>query len=100
MSDLDAQGVADGTERRLLVVPPDPAELEVVVVAESAGCGCGDSPVHQDQFRRSATPCRVRSSSISSLARFSWVEADTTSAATGRPVTSNATTRFAPLVRP
>jgi hypothetical protein len=50
VGDLDAPGVPDGTEHRLLVVPPNPAQLEVVVPAESAGSGCGDPTVHQDQL--------------------------------------------------
>jgi hypothetical protein len=37
LGDLDSPGVPDGTEGRLLVVPPDPADLEVGMSAESAG---------------------------------------------------------------
>jgi putative transposase len=40
-----------GAEHRLLVVPPDPAQLEVVVPAECAGSGRGDPTVHQDQLK-------------------------------------------------
>ena len=34
MGDLDAPGVPDGAEHRLLVVPPDPAQLEGVAAAQ------------------------------------------------------------------
>ena len=37
MGDLDAPGVSDGSEHRLLVVPTDPAHLEAVVSAERTG---------------------------------------------------------------
>ena len=47
--DLDAPGMPDGAEHRLLVVPADPAQLEVVAPAELSGRGRGDSAVHQDQ---------------------------------------------------
>lgn len=50
MGDLDAPGVPDGAEDRLLVVPPDSADLKVVIAAESTGCGPGDTPIHQDQL--------------------------------------------------
>ena len=63
MSDLDAPPVPDRAEDRLLVVPSDATDLDVVVPAEG-------------------------------------VMAGTTTAATGRPVTSTATTRLVPLVRP
>jgi hypothetical protein len=36
---LDAPGVSDGAEHRLLVIPPDPAQLEVAVPAQRAGGG-------------------------------------------------------------
>lgn len=50
MGDLDTPGVLDGAKDRLLVVPSNPADLEVVVAAESAGRGCGDTAVHEDQL--------------------------------------------------
>ena len=51
MGDLDSQGVPDGAEHRLLVVPPDSAQLEVVLSAKLAGSGCGDATVDQDQLK-------------------------------------------------
>lgn len=39
MGALDAPGVPDGAERRLLVAPSDPAQLEVVVPADSPNGG-------------------------------------------------------------
>jgi hypothetical protein len=72
---------ADGPEDRLLVVPPDPADLEVAVAAEGAGRSGRDPRSTRTSSSRSVTPCRSMCSSISSLARFSWVEAGTTSAA-------------------
>lgn len=50
--------------------------------------------------RRPVTSWSAKCSSIRSLARFSCVDAGTTSAPSGRPVTSTATTRLAPFVRP
>ena len=44
MGDLDAPGVPDGAEHRLLVVPPDPANLELVVPAECVGHQPGNQP--------------------------------------------------------
>ena len=55
MGDLDAPGVSDGAEDRLLVALPDSADLEVVVAAESAGGGRGDTAVHQNQFEAGDT---------------------------------------------
>jgi hypothetical protein len=40
------QGVSDGAKDRLLVVPPDPADLDVVVSANCSGSSRGDTPVH------------------------------------------------------
>jgi len=34
VGDLDSPGVSDGTERRLPVVPADPAQLDVVIRTE------------------------------------------------------------------
>jgi hypothetical protein len=51
VADLDSPGVPDGAEHRLLVVPPDSAQLEVVVSAKLAGSGCGDATVDQDQLK-------------------------------------------------
>lgn len=100
MGDLGAPGVPDVAEDRLLVVPPNPADLEVVVLAERA-CRTALTPRSTRTIpSRPVTPCRSRCSSMSSLARFSCVKAGTTSAPTGRPVTSTATMRLAPLVRP
>ena len=50
MSDLDAPGVPDGAEDRLLVVPANPANLDVVVPTERAGSSRGDPTVHEDQL--------------------------------------------------
>jgi hypothetical protein len=100
MSDLDAPGVSDEAEDRLLVLPPDPANLDFVVAAQRAGAAAVTPRSTRTSSSRSVTPCRARRSSISALARFSWVEAGTTRAPTGRPVTSTAMTRLAPLVRP
>jgi len=54
MGDLNAPGVADGTEHRLLVIPPDPAHFEAVVPAEPAGTGRGDAPIYEDQLEAPA----------------------------------------------
>ena len=51
MGDLHAPSVPDGAEDRLLVVPPHPADLKVVVPAERAPRGGGDTAVHQDQLK-------------------------------------------------
>ena len=55
------QGVPDGAEDRVLVVPPNTADLSVVVPAECAGSGSGDSTVHQDQLEAAgdALPVQV-----------------------------------------
>lgn len=53
VGDLDAPGMPDGTEDRLLVVPPDSAHLEVVVPAERAGGGRGHPAVHEYEFEPS-----------------------------------------------
>lgn len=100
MGDLDAPGVADGPEHRLLVVPPDSAELEAVAPAELPCSGRGDAAVDQDQFEPFRDALTRQVSSISSLARFSCVDAGTTRAPTGSSVTSTATTLLAPFVRP
>jgi hypothetical protein len=50
VGDLDTPGVPDGPEGGLLVVPPDPADLDVVVATESAGRSGRDPSVHQDQL--------------------------------------------------
>lgn len=50
MGDLDAPGVLDGPEDRLLVVPPHPAHLDGVVQVEGSGCSDGDPAVDQDQL--------------------------------------------------
>lgn len=84
----------------MLVVPPDPAQLKVMAPTEHAGSGRGDAALHPDQLEPPgrALPGQVLQHQL--LARFSWVEAGTTSAPTGSPVTSTATMRLAPLVRP
>ena len=100
MGDLDTPGVPDGPEGGLLVVPPDPTDLDVVVAAEGA-CRSGRDPsVHQDQLEPVGDALLVQVFQHQLAGSISWVEAGTTSAATGRPVTSTATTRLAPLVRP
>lgn len=100
MGYLDAPGMLDGAEDRLLVFAPHPADLEVMVPAEPASRGGGDPAVHQDQLEVVGDALPVQCSSIGSLARLSWVETGTTRGATGSPVTSTATKRLAPLVRP
>ena len=50
MGYLDAPGVPDGAEHRLLVVPPDPAQFQVVVPTERPGGGRRDSSVHHDKL--------------------------------------------------
>jgi hypothetical protein len=101
VSDLDAPGVPDGAEDRLLVVPANPANLDVVVPTERAGSSRGDPTVHQDQLEPAgdALPVQVLQNQRAGP-RFSWVEAGAASAPTGRPVTSTATMRLTPLVRP
>jgi hypothetical protein len=100
VGDLDAPGVPDGTEHRLLVVPPDAAHLEPEVPAQGTAAAAVTPRSTRTSSSRPVTPWPDRWSNISSLARFSWVEAGTTNAPTGSPVTSTATTRLAPLVRP
>lgn len=39
VGDLDSPGVPDGTEHRLLIIPADPTQLDVVEPAERAGSG-------------------------------------------------------------
>ena len=48
VGDLDPPGVSDGAEHRLLVVPANPAHLEVP--AERVGSGRSDPAVDQDQI--------------------------------------------------
>lgn len=100
MGDVDAPGVPDGTEHRLLVVPPDAAHLGPVVPAQGTGVAAVSPRSSRTSSSRPVTPWPDRWSSSSSLARFSWVEAGATNAPSGNPVTSTATTRLAPLVRP
>lgn len=50
VGDLDAPGAPDGAEDRLLVVPPDPTDLEVVLPAEVKRGGRSDTAVHQDEL--------------------------------------------------
>lgn len=50
MGYLDAPGVPDGTEGRL-VVPTDSADLQAVVPATSRRRWAGDAAVDQDQFQ-------------------------------------------------
>ena len=56
MGDLDAPGVPDGPEDRLLVVPPDPADLDVAVAAEGAGRSGRVPAVHEDQLEQVFLP--------------------------------------------
>lgn len=51
MGDLDAPGVPDGTEHRLLVVPPAAAHLVPVVPAQGTGSRRSDPAVLQDQLQ-------------------------------------------------
>jgi hypothetical protein len=92
--------MSDGSEVRLLVVPTDPSDLEVVASSERSGGSRGDSAVDPDQLQAASDALLGQCSSINSHVWFSWVEAGTTRTPTGRPVTSTATTRLAPLVRP
>ena len=72
----------------------------ISVAAERAG-GCrGDTAVQQDQLEPVGDALAGQMPQHQLAGRFSWVEAGTTRAPTGRPVTSTATTRLAPLVRP
>ena len=50
MCDLDAPGVPNGAKDRLLVVPTDPADLEVVLPTETPRGGRSDPAVHQDEL--------------------------------------------------
>src|ERR1035438_4203171 len=56
MGDLDAPSEPDEAEHRLLVIPPDPAHLQVMAPAEHAGSGRGDPTVHQDQLKPPGDP--------------------------------------------
>ena len=56
VGDLDAPREPDRAEHRLLIVPPDPAHLEVMVPAERAGSGRGDPTIHQDQLKAPGNP--------------------------------------------
>jgi hypothetical protein len=47
---FDAPSVPDGAERRLLVVPPDPAQFQVAVSTERLGGDRRDSSVHHDKL--------------------------------------------------
>jgi len=75
--------VTEGAGHGLLVVPSDPAQLEVVVAAERAGGGRGDPTVHQDQLESpgDALPGQVRQHQLSGPVLM--VEAGTTSARGG-----------------
>ena len=59
--DLDPPGVPDGAEHRLLVIPPDPTNFEVVLQAEASRGGRGDPAVHQDELEsvRETLPSQV-----------------------------------------
>jgi hypothetical protein len=48
---FDSPGVPDGAEQRLLVLPPDPAYLEVVLRAEPRGGRRGHTSAHKGQFQ-------------------------------------------------
>jgi hypothetical protein len=48
VGDLDAPGMPDGAEHRLLVVPADTAQLKVALPAEGMGGGRGNATVDQD----------------------------------------------------
>jgi hypothetical protein len=48
VGDLDAPGMPDGAEHRLLVVPADTAQLKVALPAEGTGGGRGNATVDQD----------------------------------------------------
>src|SRR5450631_721664 len=100
MGDLDAPSEPDGAEHRLLVVAPDPAQLEVVVPAERAGSGRGDPTVHQDQLKAPGDPLlgQVLQHQLTGPVLMGGGRHDR--APTGSPVTSTATTRLAPFVRP
>jgi ectoine hydroxylase-related dioxygenase (phytanoyl-CoA dioxygenase family) len=70
-----------------------------MVARSSAGSRRGDPTVHQDQLEPpgDALPGQVLQHRLTGPV---LMEAGTTSAPTGSPVTSTATTRLAPLVRP
>ena len=50
MGDLDAPSVPDGPEGRLLVIPPDPADLDGIPPTECAGSAHRDTAVDQNEF--------------------------------------------------
>lgn len=50
VGDCDAPGVPNGAEDRLLVVPPDPADLQVELPTEVPRGGSSDPAVHQDEL--------------------------------------------------
>ena len=98
VGDLDSPGVPEGANDRLLVIPPDPTHLEVevsppsvrAVTAVTHGSTSAGSS-------RSVTPCWVRRSSISPLARFSWAAAGMTTAATAvKGMSTTVTPAFLP----
>ena len=53
MGDLDAPGVPDGAEDRLLVIPADPTDLRLVLPAEVPRSGCSDPAVYQEELESS-----------------------------------------------
>ena len=57
VGDLDAPGLPDGAENWLLVGPPNPADLDVVALAERACTSFGHAAVNQHQFE---TACDAR----------------------------------------
>ena len=100
MGDLDAPDVPDRVEDRLLVVPPDPADLGVVVPAKRAGSICGDPTVHLDQLEPvgHTLPFQVLQHQLARPVLMGGGRND--QSAHRRPVTSTASMRLAPLVRP
>lgn len=51
MRDLDPPGVPDGAEHRLLVVPPDAAQLEAMLTAQRVRGGRSDAAIDKDQVQ-------------------------------------------------
>lgn len=60
VGNLDAPGVPDRVEDRLLVFPPSPADLEVVVPAQRAGSSRGHPTVHHHQLESAGNALPVQ----------------------------------------
>ena len=56
MGDLDAPSVPDGSKGRLLVVPPDPADLDGMPPTKCPGSAHCDTAVDQNEFELPGDP--------------------------------------------